>query len=503
MLQLKDFQTQAKTAVKQSFDNGKNPLLVMATGTGKTVVAADMIKDYSGEGKKIAFFAHQTHMLRNCAEKLSQHFPDVTYSFEQGYSHYKHQDSLMLGSAMSFNPKRFNRFSKDMFDVVFVDEAHHEQCDTYRRILEFFGNRVIGLTATPERNDNRDLRAIFNHIPYVYSIQRAIKEKNLVPFSIQKIDGVSLDLRGLRTEHGDFVIGDLSTAVEDVIGPLAVEIKKHSSDKRTIVYMPSVRSAEALNDLLVFSGLKSQVIGGRLQSVKERDQLLTDFQDGKFTHLVNVGMVTEGFDVPAVECIVMARPTLSRALYIQMIGRGLRTWTFADGRVKDKCLILEVSTNSDHHEVVTAEEILTFDLYRYTDSFNRTNGEHPLIHWFDTISALGGPDAVRAMLAELTAAQAGTKLYDFNAVANFADIDLGNQSFYLGKALRIDKPASRAQIWFLAKYKINATKMTLNEASNMISVLKAGTNQKLVDELRDNTLGSSIIKEYNKYSRRK
>lgn len=343
-MQLRPYQLEAKAAVQQEWINGKlRTLLVLPTGTGKTIVFSKLIEDCVRDGERVLVLAHRGELLDQAADKLSK-------STGLGCATEKAEEScigswyrVVVGSVQSLmREKRLSQFSKDYFDTIIVDEAHHCISDSYQRVLNHFDSKVLGVTATPDRGDMRNLGQYFESLAYEYTLPKAIKEGFLSPIKALTIP-IKLDLTGVGTQAGDFKSGDLGTALDPYLHQIADEMAKYCMDRKTVVFLPLIKTSQKFRDILNSKGFAATEVNGESQ---DRAQVLADFESGKYNVLCNSMLLTEGWDCPAVDCIVVLRPTKVRSLYCQMVGRGTRLHPG-----KDHLLLLDFLWHTERHEL--------------------------------------------------------------------------------------------------------------------------------------------------------
>jgi superfamily II DNA or RNA helicase len=213
------------------------------------------------------------------------------------------------------------QFPSDYFNTIIVDEAHHCLSDSYQRVLNYFeGAKVLGVTATPDRGDMRNLGQYFETLAYEYTLPRAIKEGYLCKIKAQTIP-LKLDLTGVSQQAGDFKTADLGSALDPYLHQIADEMAKCCMDRKTVVFLPLIKTSQKFRDILESRGFSAAEVNG---TSEDRAQILKDFDTGKYNVLCNSMLLTEGWDCPSVDCIVVLRPTKIRSLYVQMVGRGTR-----------------------------------------------------------------------------------------------------------------------------------------------------------------------------------
>ncbi len=266
-------------------------------------------------------------------------------------------------------------------DGILVHNCHHSTADSYKRVIEWYMRnpdmKLLGVTATPDRTDEEALGQVFGSVAFDYEVMDAIKDGWLVPVSQQMVTVGHLDLSEVRTTAGDLNAGDLSAIMDDeqTLHEIASPTIEICGSKRTLVFAATVKQAERLCEIFNRhrEGCASFVCGKTDKD--ERKLILGDFKAGKTQFVVNVGVLTEGFDDDGVEVVVMARPTKSRALYAQMAGRGTRPHSSiahalgdmesAADRVaaikaspKPGCLIVDFAGNCGRHKLCTTADIL-------------------------------------------------------------------------------------------------------------------------------------------------
>lgn len=239
--------------------------------------------------------------------------------------------------------KRLAQFPNDYFDSIIIDEAHHAISDSYQRVLSHFNeSKVLGVTATPDRSDMKNLGQLFESLAYEYTLPKAIKEGFLSPIKAQTIP-LKIDLTGVGSQAGDYKLGDLGTALDPYLYQIADEMVNTCMNRKTVVFLPLVKTSQKFRDILKSKGFKAAEVNG---DSPDRAQILEDFDKGKYNILCNSMLLTEGWDCPSVDCIVVLRATKSRSLYSQMVGRGTRLFPG-----KEYLLLLDFLWNTEKHEL--------------------------------------------------------------------------------------------------------------------------------------------------------
>ena len=238
---------------------------------------------------------------------------------------------------------RLSQFDPAHFGAVIVDEAHHCLADSYQRVLNYFsGANVLGVTATPDRTDMRNLGSYFDSLAFEYKLPTAIREGFLSPIKALTIP-LRLDLSGVRMSAGDYQASDLGDALEPYLERIADEMVTACVGRKIVVFLPLVKTSQKFRDILEDHGFRAAEVNGEST---DRAQVLADFDAGHYDVLCNSMLLTEGWDCPSVDCIVVLRPTKSRSLYCQMVGRGTRLHPG-----KDHLLLLDFLWLSERHEL--------------------------------------------------------------------------------------------------------------------------------------------------------
>jgi superfamily II DNA or RNA helicase len=323
-MQLRYYQEEAVKAILETWGLGtRSTLLVLPTGTGKTIAFAKLTEYVVGNhAAKVLILAHREELLNQAADKI-EIVTGLKSALEKADS--CSVDSwlnVVTGSVQSLqNEKRLAKFEPDHFTHIIIDEAHHAVSPSYRRIIDYFSEaKVLGVTATADRGDKRNLAEVFDSLAYEYTLPEAINDGFLVPIKARTIP-LDIDLTKVKSQAGDFQAAALGNALDPYLDQIADAIIKYCSDRKTVVFLPLIATSQKFKDLLIKKGLAAAEINGES---KDRKEVLTDFNAGKYQVLCNSMLLTEGWDEPQVDCIVCLRPTKVRALYAQIVGRGTR-----------------------------------------------------------------------------------------------------------------------------------------------------------------------------------
>ncbi|MBE5991917.1 MAG: DEAD/DEAH box helicase [Paenibacillaceae bacterium] len=354
-MELRPYQSEAKAAIFEEWDKGvKRTLLVLPTGCGKTIVFAKVTEDCVRRGNRVLIMAHRGELLDQAADKIGK-------ATGLGCATEKAEETclgswfrVVVGSVQSLTrEKRLKQFPVDYFDTIIIDEAHHCLSDSYQKILDYFKEaNILGVTATPDRGDMRNLGECFDSLAYEYTLPKAIKAGYLSPIKALTLP-LKLDLSAVGMQSGDFKSGDIATALDPYLYQIADEMEKHCKDRKTVVFLPLVKTSQKFRDILNNKGFKAAEVNG---DSKDRAEVLAAYERGDYNVLCNSMLLTEGWDCPSVDCIVVLRPTKVRSLYSQMVGRGTRLFPG-----KDHLLLLDFLWHTERHELCHPASLICQD----------------------------------------------------------------------------------------------------------------------------------------------
>lgn len=354
-MELRPYQQEAKEAVFEQWENGaRRTLLVLPTGCGKTIVFAKITEECVRHGDRVLILAHRGELLEQAADKIHK-------ATGLGCAVEKAEEScqgswfrIVVGSVQTLmREKRLGRFPADYFNTIIIDEAHHCISDSYQRVLQHFPEaHVLGVTATPDRGDMKNLGQYFETLAYEYTLPKAIKEGYLCPIKALTIP-LKIDMSSVSIQAGDFKAGDISTALDPYLERIAQEMEKYCRDKKTVVFLPLVKTSQKFRDILNDHGFQAAEVNGDSQ---DRSEVLEAFEKGRYNILCNSMLLTEGWDCPSVDCVVVLRPTKVRSLYCQMVGRGTR---LSPG--KDHLLLLDFLWHTERHELCHPASLICQD----------------------------------------------------------------------------------------------------------------------------------------------
>jgi superfamily II DNA or RNA helicase len=378
MVDLRYYQARAVNAIMESLKEHRSCLCVMATGTGKTVTASAIAKDWPGN---VLWLAHRQELVLQARDELERMTGEYV-GMEQGDTTTAGTERIVVGSIQTVQKqKRLERFPKDRFSLLILDESAHAPARTFRRPLDYFSSaKLVGITAYPGRMDGKALGQIFEDVPdaCMYDVYEAIEDGYLVPFDCHEVTIEKIDISWVDTSKGDLVISQLDEAMIRAVEGICSETLSRCDNRQGIVFLPGVRSAEYC--AARFNALRpgSAFMVSAKTDPDDRRQMFEAFRNGGYQFLCNVQIATEGTDLPSVGAVIQGRPTLSLSLYGQMLGRGTRPLpgvvdpynmpTMAQMRrhaiaqsEKKNCLVLDLVGNHGKHDLMSPVNILGGD----------------------------------------------------------------------------------------------------------------------------------------------
>ena len=252
-------------------------------------------------------------------------------------------DRIIVGSVQTLcRDSRLALFDKSYFDTIIIDEAHHALSSSYQAILNYFDTAdILGVTATPDRSDMQNLGKVFDSLAYEYTLRDAINSGYLVKIRVQTLP-LHIDFTNVKITVGDFQAGDIGRVLDPYLEQIADTLLDYK-DRKIVVFLPLIETSQKFCKMLIERGFNAAEVNG---NSKDRNEITEDFANGKYNVLCNSMLLTEGWDCPSVDCVIVLRPTKSRALYTQMIGRGTR---LCEG--KDHLLVLDFLWHYEKHSL--------------------------------------------------------------------------------------------------------------------------------------------------------
>jgi superfamily II DNA or RNA helicase len=362
---LRPYQRQCLERLRQRYREGKRRLLVsLPTGTGKTIIFAQF-PNYFRMKKRLLVLAHREELLEQAQEKFQDADPNLPVAIEQAGKRASADCKVVIASVPTIGrtgSKRLAALDPEDFYLIVVDEAHHAVAQSYRTIFEHFKlfapdtpRMLVGFTATPRRGDQQGLGEVFEEIAYKRSLEEMIRGRFLCPVSGWRVTS-DVDLDGVQVKGGDFVESQLARVV-DVAERNAILLRAYQDlarHRRCIVFCVNVAHAQEVAALFRNAGIRAAAVWGAMPKI-ERRTTLAQLSSGALEVVTNCNVLTEGFDQPRIDCILMGRPTRSRLLCAQMVGRGTRLHP-----QKSDLLVIDVADNSRKHSLAGLHAL--FDL---------------------------------------------------------------------------------------------------------------------------------------------
>lgn len=389
-MKLRPYQEAAVKDTHSALEDSASAIGVAATGLGKTVMFAHIVSDFA-KTDRVMVVAHREELIDQAASKIatiSGRHVGVDMNVRHSGLGMFGREQIVVASVQTLGRGRMSKFDPKDFGLIVVDEAHHAVSPSYRSVIDYFadgGAKVFGVTATPDRLDERSMGQVFERAAFDYDVDFGVGESWLVPIRSRSVRVRNIDFSGVRTTAGDLNEADLAMIMEqeEALQEVATPTVDLVGNRRALVFAASVAHAEKLAEIFNRHrlGMADFVSGKTPKDV--RKQKLADFAAGRTQLMVNVGVLTEGFDDPGIEVVVMARPTESRSLFAQMIGRGTR------------CLAAARIDDHPHHAHLRADAIARSSKpYVEIIDFVGNSGEHSLVSVADILGGNYDPIVV-------------------------------------------------------------------------------------------------------------
>lgn len=465
------YQEEAIQAARRELCDHKSTAVILPTGTGKTVLFALASRSCVERGGRALVIAHREELISQAANMLERAGLHPGVERAESYARTAFDPDVVVASVQTISrPKRLASWDPDYFRLIVIDECHHATAATYQRVVRHFRRaKLLGVTATPDRADEDEIASVFETVAYEMTIWEAMTAAApgpyLCPLKVVRCE-TPVDLRGIRTTGGDYNAGDLEERIGPMIETLANAIASKIGQRQTIVFTPDCGSASAMASALQSLGLDADYVWG---DSPDRAEKVQRYKDGEVRILVNCMLFTEGFDAPHTSAIGLCRPTKSRALYSQMVGRGTRLAPY-----KEDCLLVDFAWLTDK-----------MDLVRPADLFDRTTrGDDEAAILSETIAAADGPvdlveeakkakdEAARRQVIRIKAQKTDVKMrwVSYNAIDMAATLGMpwrGGSSMNA----RHDAPTPK-QIETLSRFGIaDAASMSKRRAGQMLDLM--------------------------------
>ena len=305
---LRPYQLDAVRSIEERWQEWRKVLLVLPTGCGKTVVFNTIANRRSGN---TLILAHRDELIEQARDKYNGMFGYMPGKIKAQENEIRR---VTVGSVQTMSRRDYS----GMFDTVIVDEAHHAPSPSYKKVLAQFPDaKILGVTATPDRGDKKSLTKVFDGIAYEYGLKDAIKDGYLCPITALTLP-LEIDMTNVKISVGDFQVDSIAESLEPYLEQIAAAIQIHARDRKTVVFCPLISIAQELASLIP----GAREVNGTSEDRKETLEWFDKAGPGAV--LCNAMLLTEGWDCPSCDCVVVLRPTKIRSLYCQMIGRGTR-----------------------------------------------------------------------------------------------------------------------------------------------------------------------------------
>jgi superfamily II DNA or RNA helicase len=351
-LVLRLYQQQAVDGIFAAWREFNRVLVVVPTAGGKTLIFA-FIAWLRLQFGRVLVLAHRDELLDQARDKIFRAV-GLSTDKEKADDYADMAAGIVVGSVQTLSRNhRLRRFPRNHFSTVIVDEAHRTLAPSYQVILEHFSDaKVLGVTATPDRGDKRSLAAYFEKVAFEISLTELIKAGWLCPIKVKTVP-LAIDIRKVSMRAGDYSEEDIALAIEPLLQELAQAIKEHAPGRKSLVFLPLVRTCYQFAEILREHGLAAEAIQGESS---DRKEILERFRNGETQLLCNAMLLTEGYDEPSIDCVVCLRPTAIRSLYSQQVGRGTRIHPG-----KENLLLLDFLWLSREHNLVRPAALIARD----------------------------------------------------------------------------------------------------------------------------------------------
>jgi superfamily II DNA or RNA helicase len=347
------YQQEAVDGVRKSWSQFDRSLGVAPTGAGKTVIFADIAQKRLAKGGRVLILAHRDELINQAINKLFL-ARGLCAAKEKAQDRASLDAGVVVASVQTLSREsRLNRFCPEHFRTIIIDEAHHVLAETYQKILcHLHGEKMLGVTATPDRGDARNLGRFFEDIAFEIGLVDLIKAGFLCPIKVRTVP-VKIDISNVSVRAGDFSEEELAQALEPVLEKIAEAVIAYAKDRKTLIFVPLIRIARQFADILKTHEFAAEMICG---VCSDRAEKLTRFHSGETRILVNAMLLGEGYDEPSIDCVIVLRPTKIRSFFAQMVGRGTRIHPG-----KDHLLLLDFLWISRQHNLVRPAQLIAHD----------------------------------------------------------------------------------------------------------------------------------------------
>ena len=442
---LRPYQEEAITAINEKWSEWQRELLVLPTGCGKTVV----FNTIANQRGNALILAHRDELIEQARDKYAAMFGVVPGKIKANENEIR---DVTVGSVQTMCRRDYS----GQFGTVIVDEAHHAISPSYQTVLEQFPEaKVLGVTATPDRGDKRSLARYFDGIAYEYSLRKAVSEGYLCEIKAKTVP-LEIDISEVSVSIGDFQVDSIGETLEPYLPKIAEAIREHAGTRKTVVFCPLINIAQELAEMIP----GAREVNGNSPDRKETLEWFGKAGPGAV--LCNAMLLTEGWDCPSCDCVVVLRPTKIRSLYCQMIGRGTRLFPG-----KDNLLILDFFWMSQKHNLCKPASLVS-DNEGDIETVTRESKDEE-IDLFDAVS--DAEESRRRSLAEELAKQKKKKSKLVNPLELFSILDDIGLSDYEPVFRWETAAATEKQVEALGKFGVDAEGITKGHACAIMDKL--------------------------------
>lgn len=445
-MKLRPYQNDAIQGIYNGWENWQRELLVLPTGCGKTVVFNTVAHD---RPDNVLILAHRDELIEQARDKYFRMFGMLPGKIKAAETNIQR---VTVGSVQTMMRRDYT----GLFQTVIVDEAHHSISDSYQSVLgQFPEAKVLGVTATPDRGDKKSLARYFEGIAYEYSLKQAVADGYLCSITARTVP-LQIDMNSVKISCGDFQVDSVAETLEPYLPKIAEAIAEYASARKTVVFCPLISIAQELAGMIPGAREVNGMSPDRKETLSWFDQA------GPGAVLCNAMLLTEGWDCPSCDCVVVLRPTKIRALYAQMIGRGTR---LAPG--KENLLILDFLWLCRKHNLCKPASLVSDNEQDIETVTGQTTEEE--IDLFDAIT--DAEESRRTALAAELARQQQKKSKLVNPLELFSLLDDIGLADYEPTFPWEEGEATEAQIRALNNFGIDAEGITKGYASRIMDKL--------------------------------
>lgn len=463
LFKLRPYQLEAVRAINDKWSEWNRELLVLPTGCGKTVVFNTVAHQRDGN---TLILAHRDELIEQARDKYFAMYGELPGKIKADENDIR---QVTVGSVQTMSRRDYS----GQFQTVIVDEAHHAISPSYQTVLDQFPEaKVLGVTATPDRGDKRSLARYFDGIAYEYGLKTAVAEGYLCPITAKTIP-LEIDMDAVTVSIGDFQVDSIAETLEPYLPQIAEAIRFHASARKTVVFCPLISIAQELASMIP----GAREVNGNSADRKE----ILDWFDkaGPGAVLCNAMLLTEGWDCPSCDCVVVLRPTKIRSLYCQMVGRGTRLYPG-----KDNLLLLDFLWMCQKHNLCRPASLVSDNEEDIKAVVKEAKNDE--IDLFSAVS--DAEEARRNALAKALANQAKKKSKLVNPLELFDILDDVGLADYEPTFKWEEDDASEKQIKALERFGVDAEGITKGYACAIMDKLIGRANKKMATVKQIRTL---------------